>query len=112
MRTGQLLLQEFEPLQRHACFRRAVGLSPQCRIQGTVVSVIIVFVLDFFVLVLVNEFNIFSFLPTFVFVNENHSGRKECFGCYLQCHEIERAVYGSKGRSTKDTQKTIDLLLS
>jgi len=46
-RTGQLLLQEHEPLQRHACFRRAVGQSPQYRIQGTVVSVIIVFVLDF-----------------------------------------------------------------
>jgi len=59
-RTGQLLLQELEPLQRHACFRRAVGQSPQCRIQGTVVSVIIVSVWDFFVFVL-------------VFVNENHS---------------------------------------
>jgi len=49
--------------------------SPQCRLQGTVVSVIIVFVLHFFVLVLVNEFIIFSFLPIFVlvFVNENHT---------------------------------------
>jgi len=29
----------------HACFRRAVSQSVQCRLQGTVVSVIIVFVL-------------------------------------------------------------------
>ena len=29
--------------------------SPQCRLEGTVVSIIIVFVLDFFVLVFVNE---------------------------------------------------------
>jgi len=71
MRTGQLLLQELEPLQRHACFRRTVGQSPQCRIQVTVVSVIIIFVLDFFVFVLfcyiffrfsfVLVFSIFSF---------------------------------------------------
>ena len=51
--------------------------SPQCCFQGTVVSIIIVFVLDFFVfdLVLVNEFIIFSFLSIFVlvFVNENHT---------------------------------------
>ena len=39
-------------------------------------------------------------------------------GCLLvchwtaQCHEIEMAVHGSKGRSTKDTQRTINLLLS
>jgi len=33
----------------HACFRRTVGQSPQCRLHGTVVSVIIVFVLHFFV---------------------------------------------------------------
>jgi len=60
--------------------------SPQCRLQGTVVSIIIVFVLDFFVFVLfrflffrfsfVLEFIIFSFLSIFVlvFVNENHTG--------------------------------------
>ena len=50
--------------------------SPQCRLQGTVVSIIIVFVLDFFVFVIVNEFIIFSFLSIFVlvFVNENHTG--------------------------------------
>ena len=30
---------------RHACFRCAVGQSPQCRLQGTVVSVIINFIL-------------------------------------------------------------------
>jgi len=35
--------------------------SLQCHLQGTVVSVIIIFVLDFFVFVL-------------VFVNENHTG--------------------------------------
>lgn len=29
-----------------------------------------------------------------------------------KCHEIELAVYGTKGRSTKDTQRTINLLLS
>ena len=45
---------------RHACFRRAVSQSPKCRLQGTVVSIIIVFVLDFFVFVL-------------VLVNENHT---------------------------------------
>jgi len=67
----------------------------QCRLQGTVVSIIIVFVLGFFVfilfrflsfrfschyffvfiLVFVNELIIFSFLPIFtlVFVNENHT---------------------------------------
>ena len=58
---------------------QARSRSPQWRIQGTVVSVIIVFVLDFFVFVsvLVNEFIIFSFLPifVFVFVNENHTAR-------------------------------------
>ena len=44
--------------------------SPQCRLQGTVVNVIIVFVLDFFV------FDLFRFLFFFVlvFVNENHTG--------------------------------------
>jgi len=66
--------------------------SPQCRLHGPVVSIIIVFVLDFFVFilfrflffrfsfhyffvfVLVNDF--FSFLTIFVlvFVNENHTG--------------------------------------
>ena len=44
--------------------------SPQCRLQGTVVSIIIVFVLDFFVFVIVNEFIIF-----FVFVNFRFSFR-------------------------------------
>jgi len=38
----------------------AFGQLPQCRFQGTAVSVIIVFVLNFFVFVL-------------VFVNENHT---------------------------------------
>ena len=31
---------------------------------------------------------------------------------WMQCEEIEMSVYGSKGRSTRDTQKTINLLLS
>ena len=57
--------------------------SLQCRLQGTVVSIVIVFVLDFFVFVLFRFFRfsfvlvfiIFSFLSIFVlvFVNENHT---------------------------------------
>ena len=87
-----MLLQELEPLQRHACFRCAVGQLPQCCIQGTVVRVIIVFVLDFFVfvLVVVNEFIIFSFLPIFVlvFVNENHSaGQAACSSLLRKCKQ-------------------------
>jgi len=71
----QMLLQE---LQRHACLSRAVGQSPQCRIQlSALLSFSFYFVFYFFVLVsvLVNEFIIFSFLPIFVlvFVNENHT---------------------------------------
>ena len=62
--------------------RVSCAQSPQCRLQGTVVSVIIVFVLDFFVFVLifVNEFIIISILPIFVlvFVNENHTGVHLC----------------------------------
>ena len=46
--------------------------SAQCRLQGTVVSVIIVFVLDFsFSIYFVFLFR-FSFV--LVFVNENHTG--------------------------------------
>ena len=57
--------------------------------------------------------------PMFLYGN---AGIKERFcirnGCSLlccwtgQCHEIEMSVHGSKGRSTKDTQRTINLLLS
>jgi len=57
-RTGQLLRRNLN------CFKgmRVSGAqSLQCHLQGTVVSVIIIFVLDFFVFVL-------------VFVNENHTG--------------------------------------
>jgi len=31
---------------------------------------------------------------------------------YAQCHEIEMSVYGAKSRDTKDTERTINLLLS
>jgi len=57
--------------------------SPQYRLQGTVVSVIIVFVLDFFVFVLIFVNDFFSFLPifVFVFVNENHTATTAHCGC-------------------------------
>ena len=53
----------------------AIQNCTRAHFSSIVVSVIIVFVLDFFVLDLVNEFIIFSFLPIFVlvFVNENHT---------------------------------------
>ena len=60
--------QKWISKHRHACFRRAVGQSPHCRLQGTVVSVIIVFVLDFFVFVL-----FLFFVLVLVFVNENRT---------------------------------------
>jgi len=47
--------------------------SPQYGLRGAVVSVIIVFVLDFFVFVLF-RFLFFRFSFVLVFVNENHTG--------------------------------------
>ena len=55
-----IIIIRSECKHRHACFRRAVSQSTQCRLQGTVVSVIIVFILDFFVFVLF-RFLFFSF---------------------------------------------------
>jgi len=45
-RSGYLntsMLQELEPLQRHACFRRAVGQSPQCRAFRELLSALLSF---------------------------------------------------------------------
>jgi len=67
-----IIIIRSESKHRHACFRRAVSQSPQCRLHGTVVSVIIVFVLDFFVFVLF-RFLFFCFSFVLVFVNEIHT---------------------------------------
>jgi len=56
-----IIIIRSESKHRHACFRRAVSQSAQCCFQGTIVSVIIIFVLDFFVFF------------RFFFVNENHT---------------------------------------
>ena len=47
--------------------------SPQCSLQGTVVSVIIIFVLDFFYFRFISFFILFRFSFVLVFVDENHT---------------------------------------
>jgi len=84
---------------------RVLGVqSPQCRLQGTVVSVIIFFVLDFFVFVLF-RFLFFRFSFVLVFVDENHTGVQTKYTYYTQvirqvccfCHQITN-LYVTKNR--------------
>ena len=72
-----IIIIRSESKHRHAYFRRAVRQSSQCLLQGTVVGVIIVFVLVlfrfYFFFVLVSFYFSLFFVFVVVFVDENHT---------------------------------------